>query len=251
MPTYRDAAVVLRGHSFGEADRVVVLLTQEHGKVRAVAKGVRKTTSKFGARLEPMSHIEVQLYRGRELDVVQQVALVETFRGVHENLESITDGLAMCEAADRLCHDREPVQPVYRALVGAVRTLDQGRNELVLGAFLLRLLSLDGVGPGGDVCATCGSPVEGTVGGFNVARGGVECTSCHRGAVLDDLAAELLLLVLSGRIGEALARASQSNPRVVRASREVTAIARAAMEHHVERRLRAMSVFERSRSDEE
>jgi DNA repair protein RecO (recombination protein O) len=251
MPTYRDAAIVLRGYSFGEADRVIVLLTQDHGKVRAVAKGVRKTTSKFGARLEPMSHVEVQLHRGRELDIVQQVSLVETYRGLRASLESLTDALSMCEAVDRMCHDREPVQPVYRALVGAIRTLDRERNELVLGAFLLRLLALDGVGPSGDECATCGGPLGERPAGFNVARGGAECASCHRGVRMSPSAGDLMQLVLSGRIGEALARAAQPTSDAARASREVTMIARSAAEHHLEKRLRAMSVFEPSQPADE
>lgn len=246
MSVYRDHAIVLGSHKFGEADRVVVMLSETHGKIRAVAKGVRKTKSSIGARLEPMSHVEVQLHRGRELDIVQQVTLVETYRGLRASLESLTDALSMCEAVDRMCHDREPVQPVYRALVGAIRTLDRERNELVLGAFLLRLLALDGVGPSGDECATCGGPLGERPAGFNVARGGAECATCHRGVRLSPTAGELMQLVLSGRIGEALARAAQATSDASRASREVTMIARSAAEHHLERRLRAMSVFEPS-----
>lgn len=251
MPTYRDAAIVLRGYSFGEADRIVVLLTQDHGKVRAVAKGVRKTTSKFGARLEPMSHIEVQLHRGRELDIVQQVSLVETYRGMRSSLESLTDALSMCEAVDRMCHDREPVQPVYRALVGAIRTLDRERNGLVLGAFLFRLLGIDGVGPGTDECVTCGGDPGERIAGLNVIRGGIECATCHRGVRLSPVAADLIRLVLDGRIGEALARSASASADMLRASNEVTMIARSAMEHHLEKRLRAMSVFDPSRPADE
>ena len=78
MSTYRDNAVVLGSYKFGEADRVVVLLTQEHGKIRAVAKGVRKTKSSIGARLEPMSHVDVSLRSGKDLDTVSEVRLVHT-----------------------------------------------------------------------------------------------------------------------------------------------------------------------------
>ena len=249
MPrTYRDAAVVLRGHAFGEADRVVVLLTQDHGKVRAVAKGVRKTTSKFGARLEPGNHVEVQLHRGRDLDIVQQVALLATRTATRTHLESLTDALAMCEAVDRVCHDREPVPAIYRALVGALRSLEQRRSELVLGAFLFRLLALDGVGPTFDECATCGSEMDDTIAGFNVLRGGVECTDCHRGARLDTESGELLRLILSGKIGEALAREAETPATLAGACRRVSVLARTAMEHHVEKRLRAMSVFHRDDS---
>src|SRR4051812_49560097 len=81
MPLYRDEAVVLRTQKLGEADRIVTLLTRRHGRVRAVAKGVRRTTSKFGARLEPFSHVDCQLYAGRELDIVTQAVSVEPYGG--------------------------------------------------------------------------------------------------------------------------------------------------------------------------
>ncbi|NDF71431.1 MAG: DNA repair protein RecO [Actinobacteria bacterium] len=78
MPLYRDVGVVVRTHKFGESDRIVTIVTQDSGKVKAVAKGVRKSGSRFGSRLEPMSHVQLQLYRGRDLDIVNQVELVET-----------------------------------------------------------------------------------------------------------------------------------------------------------------------------
>jgi len=79
MRLYRDRAVVLRQHKLGEADRIVTLLTRDHGLVRAVAKGVRRTRSKFGARLEPFAHIDVQLHPGRNLDIVTQVQAIDAF----------------------------------------------------------------------------------------------------------------------------------------------------------------------------
>ena len=79
MRLYRDRAVVLRQHKLGEADRIVTLLTRDHGLVRAVAKGVRRTRSKFGARLEPFAHIDVQLHPGRNLDIVTQVVSLDAF----------------------------------------------------------------------------------------------------------------------------------------------------------------------------
>src|SRR5262245_8066008 len=79
MRLYRDRAVVLRQHKLGEADRIVTMLTREHGLVRAVAKGVRRTRSKFGARLEPFAYIDIQLYPGRNLDTVTQVQTIDAF----------------------------------------------------------------------------------------------------------------------------------------------------------------------------
>ena len=79
MPTYRDEGVVLRTHKLGEADRIVTLLTKSHGKVRAVAKGVRRTSSKFGARLEPFMVADIQFYEGRSLDTIQQAETIAAY----------------------------------------------------------------------------------------------------------------------------------------------------------------------------
>src|SRR5690606_36308183 len=81
VPTYRDEAVVLRTHKLGEADRIVTMLSRQHGKLRAVAKGVRRTGSRFGARLEPFMVVDVQCYVGRSLDIVQQAEMLGSYGG--------------------------------------------------------------------------------------------------------------------------------------------------------------------------
>lgn len=131
MPTYRDEAVVLRTHKLGEADRIITLLSREHGKLRAVAKGVRRTSSKFGARLEPLSHVDVQLATGRSLDIVTQVVSRNAF-GEHliGDYPRWTTGQAIVETVDRLvAEEREPALQQYLLLVGALRALDQGTAE--------------------------------------------------------------------------------------------------------------------------
>ena len=136
---YRDVGVVLRTYKLGEADRIVVLLTAEHGKVRAVAKGVRKTSSKFGARLEPMSHVRLLLYRGRELDIVSQAESVEPLAPMLSSLDRASQGMAVLEAADQLSMEREPAPDLYRMLVGVLRTIAErpgaaGRAGVLLEA---------------------------------------------------------------------------------------------------------------------
>ncbi|HEY0807443.1 MAG TPA: DNA repair protein RecO, partial [Pseudonocardiaceae bacterium] len=103
MKLYRDTGVVLRVHKLGEADRIVTLITQRHGKVRAVAKGVRRTRSRFGARLEPFGHVDVQFYTGRSLDIVTQVETLDAFGiGLVGDYPRYTAGCAVLETADRL-----------------------------------------------------------------------------------------------------------------------------------------------------
>lgn len=145
---YRDTAVVLRVQKLGEADRIITLLTRRYGKVRAVAKGVRRTTSRFGARVEPFCHVDVQLYTGRTLDVITQVQTVDAF-GLHivDDYQRYTAACAVLETVDRLAAEEgEPVLRLYLLAVGALRAL-AGRerdSSQVLDAFLLRAMSFAG-----------------------------------------------------------------------------------------------------------
>jgi DNA repair protein RecO (recombination protein O) len=234
---YRDTAVVLRTYKLGDADRIVVLLTEGRGKVRAVAKGVRKTTSKFGSRLEPLSHVRLLLYEGRELDIVNQADFVESFPRLHAHLDRVTQGLAVLEVADQVGLEREPHPDLYRMVVGVLRTLATRPSPLVVPAFYWKVLAAEGVQPELDVCVGCGEPGAALV-AFDVAEGGVLCRSCRSGVPVSSEAIELLRLILGGRLNEALAAP------VTSATAEVAGLATRSMEHHLERRLRAIGMFE-------
>jgi len=237
MPLYRDVGVVVRTHKLGETDRIITIVTQDSGKVRAVAKGVRKPGSRFGSRLEPLSHVQVQLYRGRNLDVVNQVELVEIANSLRSNLEATTDGLAMCEVVEQMAHDREPSPHLYRMLVGALRQLNSAFSPLVLPALQLRLLAAEGVGPCVDQCIVCGTRDD--LCAFDIVAGGVQCRTHKRGLAVSDEAMNIVQSILDGRVAVVLQRAE--TPTVV--VREVMDLARTAMEHHLERRIRSSSLF--------
>ena len=133
MSLYRDEAVVLRTWKLGEADRIVGLHTRRHGKVRGVAKGVRRTRSKFGARLEPMSHVAVQLHRGRsELETVTQVETIDRFTGLRSDPVRFARGSALLEAVDRIAPDREPDPDRHQMLVGALAAADRDDSPLLI-----------------------------------------------------------------------------------------------------------------------
>ena len=125
MPTYRDHAVVLRTHKLGEADRIITMLSRSRGKVRAVARGVRRTSSKFGARLEPFSHVDVQLASGHSLDVVAQVESLDAFGGpLSADYPAYTAGQVMLETADRLVvEEGEPTRADRREALADVRAV--------------------------------------------------------------------------------------------------------------------------------
>lgn len=235
-PLYRDTGVVLRTYKLGEADRIVVLLTEHHGKVRAVAKGVRKTMSKFGARLEPLSHVHLQLYQGRELDIVNQAESAASLAPLMGDLDHLTNGLAIVEAVDQVTPDREPVPHLYRMLVGALRTVAERSGPLVVPAFYWKLLASEGVRPELDACVRCG---EGkSLVAFDVLEGGVLCRSCRTGAPISPAALDVMRMILGGQLNEALDMA----PSAV--THEVAAHATRSLEHHLERRLRTVAMFE-------
>jgi DNA repair protein RecO (recombination protein O) len=148
MALYRDHAVVLRTWKLGEADRIVSLHTHDHGKVRGVAKGVRRTKSKFGARLEPLSHVTIQLYRGKgDLDTITQVETVDRFVSLRSDPDRFARAQALLEAVDQVAQDREPDPELHVMLVRGLRTLDQSDSPLVVAAFFLKLLDHEGVMP--------------------------------------------------------------------------------------------------------
>src|SRR5690606_37782486 len=125
----------------GEADRIVTFMTKGHGRVRAVAKGIRRTGSRFGARLEPTSHVALQLYRGRELDIVTQVETIDANRVLREHYGCLTHAISMLEAVDQVAPEREPNPALYRMLTNALRTLAAEPSPIVSAAFFWKLLS--------------------------------------------------------------------------------------------------------------
>lgn len=185
MPTYRDEALVLRTHKLGEADRIVTLLTRRRGKVRAVAKGVRRTSSKFGARLEPASHVDLQLYEGRNLDTITQAISLHPYgERIAHDYARWTAAQVMLETADRLvAEEGEPAHPQFRLLQGALKVLGEGTVDgprpatMILASYLLRALALAGWEPALNQCATCGRP--GPHEWFAPVAGGMVCLTCR------------------------------------------------------------------------
>jgi DNA repair protein RecO (recombination protein O) len=238
MSLYHDQGVVLRTHKLGEADRIVTLLTKGHGKVRAVAKGVRKTKSRFGGRLEPTSHVRLLLYEGRELDIVTQAESIDHFRAIRDDLDRLGQAVSMLEAADQLALEREPNPRLYDMLVGALRTLAAQGSPLVVPAFFLKLLALEGFRPQVESCLVCGD--EGPLVAWAIEDGGLRCAAHRQGTALSGEAVTVLQDILGGRLGAALDQAQ--GPVVA----EVDHLAIRALEHHLERRLRSVTALHRT-----
>ena len=178
MPLYREQGVVLRTQKLGEADRIVTLLTLGRGIIRVAAKGVRRTSSKFGARLEPFMVADLQLFEGRTLDTITQASTLGAY-GPHisADYDRYRAGSAMVETAERLS-EGGPAPEQYRLLVGALRTLAQGKIDptLLRDGYLLRALSAAGWAPGFEECVRCGA--QGPHAQVAVQMGGVVCENC-------------------------------------------------------------------------
>ena len=252
MPLYRDDAVVLRVHKLGEADRIVTLLTRRHGRVRAVGKGVRRTTSKFGARLEPGSHVDVQVLTfnnfgqdadvNRRLDTVTQSESIAAYGAqMASDYPRWTAASAICETAERLTPEEgEPSLRLYLLVVGALRSL-AGREHtpgLVLDAFFLRAMANAGWRPALTECAICGR-LDGLT-AYHVAAGGAVCPTCRpTGSVRPpEGTIALMAALLGGDWGRA--DTSAADPR-----RAASGLVAAHLQWHLERGLRSLPFVDR------
>ncbi len=243
MSVYRDQAIVLRTHKLGEADRIITLFTREHGRIKAVAKGVRRTKSRWGARLEPASHVDLQLYSGRSLDTVTQAVSIENFGdALSADYQRWTIAAAVLEAAERfVSHEHEPALAQYGLVVGALKVLAHQTYDpsLILDAYLLRSLAVAGYAPSLTQCSQCDEP--GPHKYFSLVGGGSVCSSCKPSAAPTPHPETLLLMqaLLSGDWD----RATDSE---LRFRREASGLIAAYLQWHMERGLRSLPLVERN-----
>jgi DNA repair protein RecO (recombination protein O) len=200
--------------------------------VRAVVKGVRRTTSKFGGRLEPLSHLALLCWRGRDLDIVSQAEVLDAFRAVRDELSRLAKAFTVLEVADQMAQEHHPAPRLYDMVVGALRELERSDSPLLVAGFLLKVLALDGSAPLVEVCASCGS--EGELVAFDLLAGGALCRDCRRGRPVSPGALDLVRRTLGGRLAEVLAEPASA------LTDEVAALASSAMEVHLDRRLRSL-----------
>ena len=244
MPSLRDHAVVLRWHLLGESDRIVTLLTRQHGKVRAVAKGVRKTSSRIGARLEPFMWVDVQWSPGKSLAIVQQVELIGGYGAkLATNYDAFASAQAMVETADKLT-EHEATTDQTLLLVGGLRALAEGEHphNLIVDSYLLRALSLAGWTPSVRDCAQTGQ--TGPHRHFVPALGGMVSPEVAPpgSATVSPETVELLDALLRG--DWAVAEASSEKIR-----NEASALVQAFVQFHLERGLRALGEVSRVRRE--
>jgi DNA repair protein RecO (recombination protein O) len=232
-----DRGIVLRSYPFGEADRIVVLISPHNGKLRTVAKGVRKTKSRIGGRLESFMDVDLVLYEGRNLDIINQVSIRDTHAGMRTELDRVTAASTMAEGVDAVAQQDEPSVALFELLSAGLSTLDAGpvHPDLVT-AFLLHMAAVIGLAPSLDVCAGCGK--ETGLDRFSFGAGGVVCESCRPdGAVrlrpgLTGYLADLAAADLDGL--------PVANPEM---SGDGMGVIRRFMEFHLERRFSSLAVL--------
>jgi len=236
MALYRDEAVVLRTYKLAEADRIVVLFSRGRGKIRAVAKGVRRTKSKFGSRLEPGTVVQLQLYEGRNLDIITQAERVVAFTNLRSHLDLYGRAALVLEMVDSTVVEAEPNPALYKLLVGALTELERNGNGLVVPAFAAKFLALEGVQPLLESCVRCGSPDN--IVGIQIHEGGAICTNCPpTGEPISSAARDAFALVLSGRVRQVLNETSGD------VARELETLVSRLIEQHIERPLKAAAVL--------
>ena len=254
VQVYRDDGVVLRTQKLGEADRIITLLCRQNGRVRAVAKGVRRTKSRFGARLEPFTHVDLMIHPGRTLDVITQAEVIRAYGPpLAADYPKYTAGTAMLETAERLTPvEKEPAIRQFLLLIGGLRALGESAEDpgepsaereprLVLDAYLLRSLAVAGYAPALAQCARCGTASGRPLTAFAVAAGGMTCESCRPSGAASPSPQTIALMTALLRGDWESALRSERRHRV-----ECSGLVAAYLQWHLEHSIRSLRHVERA-----
>ncbi|MGD0244470.1 MAG: DNA repair protein RecO [Streptosporangiaceae bacterium] len=247
MQLYRDDGIVLRTQKLGEADRIITILGRTSGRIRAVAKGVRRTKSRFGARLEPFTHVDLMLHAGRSLDIITQAEVIRSYgEPLTGDYPRYTAGVAMLETAERFTPvEKEPSLRELLLLIGGLRALTGAEHApgLVLDAFLLRSLAVAGYAPALLECARCGATGDGggrRLPAFAVAAGGMVCATCRPPGAASPAAPTVALMLALLRGDWDGADSSERRHRV-----ECSGLVAAYLQWHLEHSIRSLRHVER------
>ena len=257
MQLYRDDGVVLRTQQLGEADRIITVLARRTGRIRSVAKGVRRTKSRFGARLEPFTHVDLMLHPGRSLDIITQAEVIRPYgEPLAGDYPRYTAGVAMLETAERFTPvEKEPALRQLLLLIGGLRALAEAEHDsrLVLDAFLLRSLAVAGYAPALEECARCGAPGNGRaqagvrsadrevrLPAFAIAAGGMVCASCRPPGASSPATGTVALMLALLRGDWESADRSERRHRV-----ECSGLVAAYLQWHLEHSIRSLRHVER------
>ncbi len=241
---YRDRGIVLRTHKLGETDRIITLLLEGRGKVRAVAKGVRRPGSRIGGRLEPFTHVELELHEGRNLDVVRQVQILDAHDALRSDDRLHAAASVMTELVDAVSGEGQRDMALLLQLRAGLAALiaDPASASVFVDAFLLRAASVVGFPVFTTACARCRA--AGSHDRLSVVGGGTLCDDCAGEGtrrVGEDVIEAVRLLGEDGS-WQTLPALARERPE---ARSTAGSYARAFVEHHLDRRLRAYDAVDR------
>lgn len=238
MAIRNDQGIVLRSYPFGESHRVVVLVSPNHGKLRTVARGVRKTKSRFGGRLEPFTHVDLVLYEGKNLDTITQVSTISAFGELRNHLDRVLAASTMLEVVDMVVQEDEPSVRMFLLLQRGLTVLDhRDPHPDLVTSFLLKAADIIGVAPSFDSCAGCGTKDRLTR--FSFAAGGSVCDTCRTPGAY---ALRKGVVRYLGAVAAAdLSRLPDADPSM---SREALGVTRRFMEYHLERQLKSLAMLD-------
>jgi DNA repair protein RecO (recombination protein O) len=182
VATYKEEAIVIRAYDLGEADRIVSLITAGRGMRRAVAKGIKRTGSKFGARLEPFTRLAAVMHEGRNLDTITQAEIIRSHAPIRDDFRKFVFGEAILEMIEKSLHENQFIPRLYDALSVTLDVLEGEVHDLalLLAAFELKVCALIGYHPQLDLCIHCGGPAHGEKIRLDLTGGGITCADCCR-----------------------------------------------------------------------
>ena len=247
-PSYRAQAVVLKRHDFGEADHLLVLFTRQRGKIRAIAKGVRRTTSRRAGHLEMFTHVELQMAAGRELDVITQAETRHAFRAPREDLSRTSHAYLVAELAEALTEEEAEQPELVDLLVQTFLALEDAPNpQLVVQHYQVKLLGIVGFRPSVSACLLCREEIQPGPNAFSPFLGGALCPRCGPGeASARPISSDALKLLRHLQRSGAPGTVRVQVPNAV--AQEVDRTLRELAERHMERRLRSPELIARIRA---
>jgi DNA repair protein RecO (recombination protein O) len=245
VATYRDRAVVLRKLDYGEADRIYTLLTREHGKVGAIAKGIRRQSSRLAGALEMFGEVDVQLARGRNLDVLTQAVRIEGPR-IAADVERTAHASVIAELADRVTEERHPVDGIFELTVAALRELAlEPEPRRASAYFMMVALDVLGYAPQLQSCASCERALPEAEAAFSPAAGGFLCEDCAEPGMHPLPVQALKVLRVMAADGIELYRRLKLDSRLMG---EVEHVLEAQLEYHLDRQLKSLRFLRQMRT---
>lgn len=252
MANYKTKGIVLKSIKLGEADKIVTIYSSERGKISAVAKGIRRTKSKFGARLEPFSYVDLMLYDGRNLDIVTQVELISSFREIREDYDKVVYGSAMLDLLDKICPLEQEDDRIFALVLSSLKVLASASKgiPLLLAVFDLKLMSIAGYRPNISNCVICSDEKSYFKGHaiFSSEWGGLLCEKCG----LSDIDAVSISRMTLEVLSEILRRDMEDAANLEvsqKVEKELLSLTQRYVKHYLQARLKSREYLTKSGQD--